>query len=138
MTRRLHAAAVSPLAALVVLGLLARSAQAQTFSLTNKVLELNGVSSGGENIETAVSGARWRYSLGYSLSGAGDADVVITADFPDGMWYVGSSAPAGFSESCTQDPVNLWDWSCTWTAKSLDVSGVAGAISVDLRSRAFF
>ena len=88
--------------------------------------------------ETAVSGARWRYSLGYSLSGAGDADVVITADFPDGMWYVGSSAPAGFSESCTQDPVNLWDWSCTWTAKSLDVSGVAGAISVDLRSRAFF
>ena len=113
------------------------TAQAQAFTLTNQVFEINGETS-PTNVETAASGAKWRYSLGYSLSGAGNADVVITADFPDGMWYVASSAPAGFTESCTKAPGKPWDWSCTWTAKGLDVSGVAGAISVELRSRQYF
>ena len=138
MTYRPGARATATLTLLLALGYGPRLAEAQTFSLTNQVFEVNETDSGGVNVTTAVSGSRWRYSLGYSLSGAKDADVVITADFPDGMWLISSSAPAGFTESCVQNPAKTWDWSCTWSASGLDVSGIAGAITVELRNRRYF
>ena len=84
--------------------------------------------------DSTVPGETHEATLKYAIVGGDLSDVVISLDLPENVFLTDEVLPAAMTRHCQLTPGNAFDWSCTFTASSLEVpsGGLSGQIGLSL------